>query len=617
MRPYYWLLIFLGGILPRLHAQTTITFNVSDIETTMDNRGAGFCNSFITDRPELTPNLIKTGATTLRFPMGTLAENYLFHNFDQNYADLAGGSVVLRPRVCSVDEAFSGYGDINATTLEFNPDLLDFDEFMVMCDSVGAEPVIMLSVIGDLLDGSLITKAQLMRNAIEWVTYAKDKYDITYWELGNEVAFHNGNSPISPQEYVDRYLYLQDTLKKIDPSIKLGMGSLGFGNEVTIPTLLSFPDFIDKMDFFILHQYNAAGIDTYEEWRNLTTDITNTSVNSNQDLIKNLKISMDLFDQQIPTHPNLANLEYLITEYSTQRQGWAEDGQHITQSLLGFQQAFNLFLYDQRVKYTHFWVTTSPWGNRNTFDGSAEAFNPLNEWEITPQGMTVLLFNKFVQHNLIQPVANGTVGCYASSSADGQKLTLFILNKDSVATDVTVNLLNYAGATNNVKWVYSGAGNPYDKRPLLRQIGSAEVNGGVVSTTLAPISLTVVELGVSAGTGSIPSVPGSLETTPGTGLGAAVEVSFDAAAGADFYELQRKIGSGDFETLIFLDSLTRSYTETPVDVSQIYTYRVRAGNVHGYSAFSSSSMIQPEVIPGTGIRLFNTPRERIGARWLS
>jgi hypothetical protein len=124
-----------------LDAQTNLTIDVSKVKGTMDGRGVGFCNSFVTDRPELTPNLKKSGAATLRFPMGGLAKNYLFHNFDNDYNDLDQG---LRPRVVTTKEYFQGKLDINTTTYEFKSELMDFDEFMVMCNEVGAEPVIML-----------------------------------------------------------------------------------------------------------------------------------------------------------------------------------------------------------------------------------------------------------------------------------------------------------------------------------------------------------------------------------------------------------------------------------------------------------------------------------------
>ncbi|MEM9897230.1 MAG: hypothetical protein AAF789_12755 [Bacteroidota bacterium] len=480
------------------NAGVQLTLDVTKVKTTMSGRGAGFCNSFVTDEPGLTPHLKKAGTKTLRYPMGTLAENYLFHNDDQNYSDLLGGDIRLRPRVCSIEESFSGFQDINQETFEFNPELLDFDEFMAMCKELNAEPVIMLSAIGDLLEGSMISKDQLLRNAIEWVAYAQRKgYNITYWEFGNEITFHKEEDKIASEEYVSRYLYLQDTLKKINPDLKLGVGSLGWGNEVTIPEFFEYPEFIAKMDFFVVHQYNASGVKNYEQWARLTQDIINLSPNSNEDFIPNIKKSIQLLDEQIDQYPNLANLEYLITEHSTRRpksNGWEGGGQHITQTLAGFQQTFNMYLYDERIRYSHFWVTTSPWEDRSTFSGDAEAFNKLDNWAITPQGMTVALFNCFVLANLIQPVANGSIGVYASTSQDQDQLVLFILNKEQKPTEVNLHLIDYAGLKINAQWTYGGTGNPYDEAPELKQITGASINGERIKTDLPPISLTIIEL---------------------------------------------------------------------------------------------------------------------------
>ncbi|MEM7110414.1 MAG: hypothetical protein AAF519_19455 [Bacteroidota bacterium] len=475
-----------------------LELDISDVKNTMEGRGAGFCNSFITDEPEIAPQLKEARTRTLRYPMGTLAENYLFHNDNQNYADLSGENTRLRPKICSVNENFSGFQDIDKTTLEFNPELLDFDEFMNLCAEANAEPVIMLSAIGDLLDGSTVTKKQLMRNSIEWVSYARRKgYDITYWEFGNEITFHKEEDKIASEEYVSRYLYLQDTLKKINPDLKLGVGSLGWGNEVTIPEFLSYPKFIAKMDFFVVHQYNASGVANYEDWQRLTGDIVNNSPDDKEDFIPNIKKSIQLLDEQISQYPNLITMEYLITEHSTRKpksKGWEGGGQHITQTLAGFQQIFNMFLYDQRIRYSHFWVTTSPWGDRSIFTGDAEAFNKLDNWAITPQGMTVALFNRFVLHHLIQPITSGRLGVYASTSEDQSKLVLFILNKGNESTHINLRLTGNSGFQINSQWTYGGTGDPYDQAPELKQVSDAKINGEWISTDLSPISLTIIEL---------------------------------------------------------------------------------------------------------------------------
>ncbi len=485
-----------------VNAQTNLTINVSNVKGTMDGRGAGYCNSYISDTPELTPNLKKSGAATLRFPMGSLGKNYLFHSFDNDYDDLDQG---LRPRVVTRQEYFQAKNQaIDPITYELDSKYLDFDEFMVMCNEVGAEPVIMLSVEGDLLEESTITKAQLLRNNIEWVKYAKNKgYNIKYWEYGNEVHFGRPHSLITAEEYASRYLYVQDTIKQIDPNIKLGVVTVGFNNYVDILQMLEIPELISNMDFFVTHQYNNSGINDYPKWKAATQDIVNPSWDNTQDDIRDIKRAIKYFDDRISDYPNLANLEYLITEHSTSRIGdnWAELP-HITHSISTFQQISNMFLYDQRVKYSHFWITSRPGTDVPV------AFDWSNNWEITTFGMPVLIYNKFILNNLIQPVvgANGTVGCYASSSSDGKRLTLFVINKNEVAGDVNITLSNLSPDLNaqlNTKWIFSGSGDPYDKNPELEIVGSATVENNILTTSLKPISLTIIELGVGNSTVSI------------------------------------------------------------------------------------------------------------------
>ncbi|MEM7109880.1 MAG: T9SS type A sorting domain-containing protein, partial [Bacteroidota bacterium] len=163
------------------------------------------------------------------------------------------------------------------------------------------------------------------------------------------------------------------------------------------------------------------------------------------------------------------------------------------------------------------------------------------------------------------------------------------------------------GSTENTQWVYSGNGHEYDKNPVLRKFESVAVNNNIISASLEPISLTIVQLGVSPGTGAVPSIPGPPQITVIPGLGAANDISFEAAADANFYELQRSISDGAFETLVFLDSLELTYVETPVNSSEIYNYRVRAGNAFGYSDYSPVTVVQPDMEPSsTGFRLFNS-----------
>lgn len=116
------------------------------------------------------------------------------------------------------------------------PNLFGTDEFVAFCETVGCEPMICVNAG----DGSPEETAR-------WVEYCNgdpdktemgalraehghpEPYDITYWEIGNEVYGPWQITWTTPDGYADRFDRFRDAMETVDPSIKV----MACGNRLT------------------------------------------------------------------------------------------------------------------------------------------------------------------------------------------------------------------------------------------------------------------------------------------------------------------------------------------------------------------------------------------------
>ena len=94
-----------------------------------------------------------------------------------------------------------------------------------------------------------------------------------------------------------------------------------------------------------------------------------------------------------------------------------------------------------------------------------------------------------------------------------------------------------------------------------------------------------------------PASPSNLTAAAESGNAITLNWSDNASDESGFY-LQRATGDGPFSQLASLPANTTTYTDTPLDPGQTYTYRIRAWNRNGSSAFSDtvSQWIEEETL---------------------
>lgn len=81
-------------------------------------------------------------------------------------------------------------------------------------------------------------------------------------------------------------------------------------------------------------------------------------------------------------------------------------------------------------------------------------------------------------------------GCIYRRGSRGVRL---IVNSNDEPVSVNLNVLNYITYVQNEKWVLQGTG-AADPNPILTQGNPASYEGGEVSLTLDPYSVTVIAL---------------------------------------------------------------------------------------------------------------------------
>lgn len=136
---------------------------------------------------------------------------------------------------------------------------------------------------------------------------------------------------------------------------------------------------------------------------------------------------------------------------------------------------------------------------------------------------------------------------------------------------------------------------------------TADNGGGTVGPTLA-VNFTVVNGTPPPPTPQAPAAPTGMTATPLSASSVRLDW-VDRANNETAYELYRAVGNGAFALLATLGNNAVDYTDTNLTAGTSYSYRVRAVNAAGPSAYSATAVaVTPDVpadIAVVGFTLFN------------
>jgi alpha-L-arabinofuranosidase len=222
----FWLLFLLPFIFVSRSFSQTISIDAANVIKTFDHNPVGINldylmddDSYLNPAISLSQSLLNMKIGMLRYPGGEKSDNYLWSVFPYTNA---------QPQFATQGNCNWPNNDSRFSVNHINPlsSTMDFDEFMAICKSTGASPLIVVS--GDANYCTFCPNPpslnDLITNAVEWIKYAniKNNYNIKYWMVGNE-SWNSAayDKPGTAIQYANDFVQFSQAMKAVDPSIIL------------------------------------------------------------------------------------------------------------------------------------------------------------------------------------------------------------------------------------------------------------------------------------------------------------------------------------------------------------------------------------------------------------
>ncbi len=476
-----------------LSAQTDITIFPGDIVRDIEDNPTGInVNTWVDNdsgRPvgarTLRTALDDTGTRFMRFPGGEKADGYIWA--EPPYNDPSTATVLRRG---PTEYPYSDPAIFDSLTNQWVIDNYHFDLFMADCQAIDCEPIIVVALDNIYKPaepgGSTLTRQQTLDMAVAWVQYANVTmgYNIKYWMLGNEtwnINGYNGQVPPMGQYGIDAREFSQ-AMKAVDPTILTGINGNSYGD-----FFLALEECGNDVDWLDVHSYPAFGFTTYREY--VETDLSAPT----NELVEGAELASLYYDgtgfprQVMPVTVS----ETSAYGYSPEMGGTADwdTGNNLGQALANFDMmATNLS--DARITFSQFWNTR--WINED--DGishGTDLFTATNELNATGRLMKIL--SEETKDRMVRTTGSAKVKSWASIRRNGEGLTIFMLNKDTLASVVNLDMGSYTADPLATRSVFRGDSTT-DWNPEYVSEADLPTNGGTPTLTLPAASLTVLRV---------------------------------------------------------------------------------------------------------------------------
>lgn len=504
-----------------------ISVDVGNVVRETDRRVIGINVDYFMDGGEkltvgggLEAALREMGVKCLRYPGGDKSDSYLWSvpPYDGPRPTLAHFSRQKWPR-----------GRLEMVTEDgktFKRPPLDFDEFMTICQNLGAEPIICCCY--DSMhwekpdDGWAPTREQLLETAVEWVRYANVTrgYGVRYWEIGNE-SYLGGRHGILAEDYARDYAMFARAMKEVDPTIRVGpngpngpeavgAGDRNAGREVSWWKTV-FETACAEVDFLAVHSYPCFAWHNYQTYVNgalpettverLREAAQKRGATSAAEITTDLQPFGGAVDgavealQRYCSPEDVERIEIALSE--TNSADWSH--------LIGDEECWPhintlghaLVLFDiigshlMHASVDMLCVWNTRWIKNDTEQQLWDALGPQNQ--LWPTGRATAIWGQFVRDNMVQAQGTDRVRAFASHSPATGELSVFLLNKPCEPTTVQVVLNGGAAQASGERWVFTGK-EPEDLDPTWTKVGPVEVQDGNLTLDLPGASLTVLAL---------------------------------------------------------------------------------------------------------------------------
>ena len=557
----------------------SVTVDATSGLGTIPSNGVGLntavYDSYMNDTP--IPSLLKAaGINALRYPGGSYSDIY---NWETNVAE-------------------GGYDAPNT----------DFADFMATAQAAGAQPIITTNY-------GTGTPAL----AAAWVQDADvtNNYGIQYWEVGNEV-YGNGTyganwetdahcdtslngSPVTigsepsqtydcgPTQYADNVLQYISAMKAADPNIQVCaiLTTPGFWPDGV--TNSEYPDSWNQTVLSILGSQTSCVIVHYYPGGSTTAGMLTDP--------QDISTIISTLHSEISEYAGVAasNVKILVTETNStidmdtqpgalyaadMYMTWLENGVSNVDWWDEHNGASSVTTVDGETDYGDEGI----FSNGSNADGSTE---PAVETPFAPYyGIEMLSKLGAPGDEMVTSASSNALVRVHAVRQPGGGLNLLIDNEDP-SNSYTVSL-SYSGFTP------SGSPTVYTLANNGTSITSA-TQSSTSSVTVAPYTLTVVQLPGSGGTGvTAPGAPGqpvasSLASSTSSSTSGTATLTWPASTAGTYpiadYEVYQQ-NSGGTSTLVDTTSST-SVSLTGLTIGDSYTYNVLAVDTHGNSSLPS------------------------------
>lgn len=380
----------------------------------------------------------------LRYPGGEKSDLYMFSMPPYEKS---------QPTVCRTVGLNDYPGMFTADgSLKFDP--LDFDEFMQICDTLGAEPVIVVAADRYLLPAEKgkrsAKRSELIRHAVEWVRYAniKKKYGIRYWMIGNE-SWNNNNINSNADIYALDVVDFSKAMKAVDPSILIIPNG---NNEEFFKTVITKAgNYIDRL---CVSNYGVFDFDRGYQ----------TYCDSSKCLIWPVQTALNAMNKYA-TEKQQKHWKMIVAEYGTI--DWAglwKGTNDMGHAIVNFDMTGQL-LMEPQIEFSCFWNTR--WIDNENSNADHDALD--KHGNMNPTGVALKIWNIFLGTQMVRSESSGSVITYSSIDWDQNRLFVYAINKGGDVSKVQFLPGQYELESLVQAWEYFGT-SPDDCSPVWQKM---------------------------------------------------------------------------------------------------------------------------------------------------
>jgi hypothetical protein len=468
----------------QIQAQHIIRVNASHVLNDVSDRPVGINLNYLMDGTYLSPapavhmqDVLRSMCVKyLRYPGGEKSDNYLWSVAPWTKA----APVVARPGAMEWPSGDARFTKADQRTLKSI--VLDFDEFMSLSKSIGAEPILVVAYDAMYKEAAtsnaiVPTKDQLLKNAEEWVRYANitKKYGVKYWMIGNE-SYKNCdyNGCATAAQYRDDIIEFSTRMRKIDPTIKI----IANGDEdewwATVLPLASA-----HIDFLGLSNYPAwsytGGYDFYRTNNPDFMSVVNRAV-----------IAIGKYTR----NEDKERIKIMVTEFNAiDWSGTWKNDNDLGHALFCFEM-LGEHLQSPFVVSSNFWTTR--WVKNTT--AAYEVNDAINKYgNLNANGKALSIWGNYLLQKMISSTSSGPIRTFSCLDPFSHKLNIFLINKEITPQQTDIFLQNYLHNFSGKRWELSGSG-AGDLAPVWALKESFVSKSPYWSLRLPATSITVLEL---------------------------------------------------------------------------------------------------------------------------